>query len=356
MLFRSRSNRTVSDLSALQRDGQVSGNPSIVPISLGKSSQGRSAQGITLIDDGMDNSSGAIADTSAMAFRQTESNASGIQQWTLRPSRQDMVLDSKQTVRWVFNGICPDDTTGKAMITISYYDIKGYKDGYCVMNAFKVKPVPYMIAPRPTPAITFKNPSKVISLSWQFFGLDQISILRKRDGKPIAQIENLPAIQMNYPLKFEDPFLWQNQEIAIDLVANDGGKLSYTVANLTYAGPFSADARNIVFRSDWKQLNGSIWRPWRVENFQVTPTAATGKPYYEHTNVTYEVVRKDQPYCRYSLHYNGTNWILSLEIAQPKFINPAYTRYKMAENVSGVLSGTAVESRPQRIEIGRAHV
>jgi uncharacterized protein YjbI with pentapeptide repeats len=320
---------TVTDLSPNRCNGLVKGNPTVVPVSSSISRKGGSEQGIELIDDGLDNSTVPIADTSGIAFTQTESDSAGIKTWTLRPPKgQEVVLNSQHTLRWVFNGICPDDNIGNATVTIAFYDIKGYKDGYVVMSVKKVRPQPFLISPRPAQDVVLKSPPIGVSLSWQFFGIDQITILHKCEGKQIAKVENLPAIAKDCTIKFENENLWQDQQLAIDLTSIDGGILSYIIANVTYVGPFSVPSRSIVYRSDWKRLTGVVQRILRIVEYVPIPP---GKPEAHHkvmvTHTKVEArVNERPPNCRYSLRRDGLAWILSLEIYQPDFSYPSHQK------------------------------
>lgn len=289
------------------------------------SAKGRSTDLIKLFNDGID--------TSGTAFTVTESDSAGIKIWTLRPPQdQDIVLKNEQTLRWVFNGIRPDDNIGSAMIIIAYYDIRGYKDGYLIMRPKKVRPRPCLISPPPGKPldVVFNNPNKGINLSWHFFGVDQISILHKRDGNQIHKTVGLQAIATNCAIKAKDENLWRDQELVVDLDAGDGSTISYTIAKVKCEVPFSLDMRKMVYRSSWSQLTAPITQIQFIDEYEEYGwNWGSDQIRARYTKAIRRPLMFGQPYCRFSVRYEGGSWILSLEIWGPNHLIPPVSLTKV---------------------------
>jgi uncharacterized protein YjbI with pentapeptide repeats len=292
-----------------------------IPLSSSRNSlKGQSSDGIELFDDGIDNNNQPVLDTSGMAFTQTVSDSAGIKTWTLRPPKdQNIVLNSQQTLRWVFNGICPDDNIGDAMVTIAYYDISGYKDGYLIIDPQKVRPRPFLIAPSKPAEVVFKSPNAGIKPSWQFFGVDQISIRHQHGNKEIHRIADLPAIA-TYTINGKDRNLWQDHQLVAEMDAGDGGTISCLIANVKCEVPFSLDMRNKVYRSDWFQLQKRPRMIKEIQECQFWRDPQERKLF----RLNREARRmREGEYCRFSVWYEGEDWILSLEIWDPHFQTPS---------------------------------
>ncbi|MFN9645586.1 MAG: LamG-like jellyroll fold domain-containing protein [Cyanobacteriota bacterium] len=319
----------VLDLSANQFHGVVRGHPTITQVSANRPGHNSGYfQGVKLTLDGMDNNSQPIDDLTGIAFTQTETNSAGIKTWTLRPLDKTTVLESRHRLRVVFDGICPDNTPGEALITIAYYDIKGYKDGYTTLLATKSKPTPYKISPQQTLDLDLLNPYAGLELNLQFFGLDKVSLYRTSNGQKLVQPDDYPAVLRDYKLTFNDNQLWQDQELMAEYSTQAGETTTFKLANIRYKGAFGVEWRKKIYHSNWVQLQQPIHAINSVDVYY------TQGPVQKTVIVADSPPKYDAGVNRYSLQFEQGMWKLVLEVIQARWWQPSERLFTSTNGIS----------------------